>query len=69
MFVCEVWLFDLFYFLNSADLICQDTDISKYFKESCGLRDNESRQYIKLHTENSESNFAKCVREIPRLKA
>ena len=45
-FICEMWLFDLSFFLNSANLICRDTDISKYFRESLGLRDNESRLYI-----------------------
>ena len=30
IFICEMWLFD-FVFLNSANLICRDTDISKYF--------------------------------------
>ena len=43
MFICEMWLVDLFLFLNSANLICRGTDISKYFRESLGLRDNESR--------------------------
>ena len=35
-------------FLNSANLICQGTDISKYSRESLGLRDNESRLYLVL---------------------
>ena len=39
-----MWLFDLF-FLNSANLICRSTDILKYFRESVGIRDNESRLY------------------------
>ena len=33
-------------FLNSATLICRGTDISKCFRESLGIRDNESRLYI-----------------------
>ena len=37
-----------YFFLNSANLICQNTDISKYFRESLGLRDNESHLYIYL---------------------
>ena len=41
--ICEMWLFDLSFFLNSANLICRDMDISKYFRESLGLRDNECR--------------------------
>ena len=35
-----------FFFLNSANLICRGTDISKYFRESLGIRDNVSRLYI-----------------------
>ena len=31
------------FFLNSANLICRGTGISKYFRESLGLQDNESR--------------------------
>ena len=45
IFICEMWFFDLF-FLNFANLICRDTDISKYFRESLGLLDNESRLYL-----------------------
>ena len=33
----------IYFFLNSANLICRGTYISKYFRESIGLRDNESR--------------------------
>ena len=40
MYIYKMWLFDLF-FLNSANLICCCTDISKYFRESLGIRDNE----------------------------
>ena len=32
--------------LNSANLICRGTDISKYSRESLELRDNESRLYL-----------------------
>ena len=31
-----------YFFLNSANLICRGTDISKYFRESLGIRDTES---------------------------
>ena len=31
-----------YFFLNSANLICRGTDISKYFRGSLGIRDNES---------------------------
>ena len=34
-------------FLNTAHLICRSTDISKYFRGSFRLRDNESRLYIR----------------------
>ena len=34
------------FLLNSANLICRGTDISKCLGESLGLRDNESRLYI-----------------------
>ena len=36
----------IFSTLNSANLICQDMDISKYFRESLRIRDNESRLYF-----------------------
>ena len=45
VYICEMWLFDLF-FLSSANLICRDTDISKYLKQTLGIRDNESRLYF-----------------------
>ena len=33
------------FFVSSANLICRSSDISKYFREDLGLRDNESRLY------------------------
>ena len=33
-------------FLNTAHLICRSTDISKCFRGSLRLRDNESRLYM-----------------------
>ena len=33
-------------FLTLSTLICRGTDISKYFSESLGIRDNESQLYI-----------------------
>ena len=33
-------------FLTLSTLICRGTDISKYFSESLGIRDNESRLYV-----------------------
>ena len=40
------FIFYYFFFLNSANLICRGTDISKYFRGSLGIRDNESRLYV-----------------------
>ena len=40
-------------FLNSANLICWSTDISKYFRESLGIRDNESGLCIYFLVEKS----------------
>ena len=52
-----------YFFLNSATLICRGTDILKYFRESLGIRDNESRLYVSdlgLHSlhkiENNNNN-------------
>ena len=45
-----MWLCDLFLFLNSANQICRGTDISKYFRESLGLWDNESRLYVEIYS-------------------
>ena len=39
---CLIYLF----LLSSANLICRNTDISKYFRKSLGLRDNENRLYL-----------------------
>ena len=36
-------------FLTLSTLICRGMDISKYFSESLGIRDNESRLYILSH--------------------
>ena len=35
-----------FFFLNSGNLICRSTGISMNFRESLGVRDNESRLYV-----------------------
>ena len=53
--------------LNSANLLCRGTDISKYFRESLGLRDNESRLYLAclgLEICASEPRQAKTIRHI-----
>ena len=36
----------IIFFLNSVTLICRGTDISKCFRESLGIQDNESRLYL-----------------------
>ena len=36
----------IYFILNSAILICRGTNISKYFRESPGIRDNESWLYM-----------------------
>ena len=36
-------------FLTLSTLICRGTDISKYFSEPLGIRDNESRLYFSRH--------------------
>ena len=36
----------IYFFLNSSNLICRGTDISRYFRESIRIRDNESRLYF-----------------------
>ena len=52
---CSIYCFFFFFvfFFNSANLICRGMDISKYFRESLGLRDNDSRLYILPDTEES----------------
>ena len=43
IFICEIWMCDMCFFLNSENLICRGTDISKCFRGSFQLWDNESR--------------------------
>ena len=40
----------MFFFLTSATLICRGTDIFKCFRESLGIRENETRLYRKPET-------------------
>ena len=40
----------IIFFLNSENLICRGTDISKCFREPLGIRDNESRLYMVYFT-------------------
>ena len=44
-------------FLDSANLICPSTDISKCFRGSLRLRDDESRLYYQLVGKTSSSFF------------
>ena len=46
----------IYFFLNSAKMICRGMDNTKYFRMSLGLRDNESRLYF------SGSFMGKCYR-------
>ena len=48
-------------FVNSANLICRRTDISKYSRESLRLRDNESRLYIKKRRRDSSVDSEVCL--------
>ena len=41
-------------FLTLSTLICRGMDISKYFNESLGFRDNESRLYIEVRRTSSD---------------
>ena len=60
MFICEFGC-SFGIFLNSANLICRSTDISKCFRGSLRLRDNESRLYIDSRTTHDKDNKFSCV--------
>ena len=47
---CGRSIYSNYFFLSSANLICRGTDISKYFRESRGLRDNKSRLYYHIYS-------------------
>ena len=51
-----------YFFLNSENLICRGTAISKCFREALGIRDNESRLYIiNIITHNKyDKKYAGC---------
>ena len=42
-------------FLTLSNLICRGTDISKFFNESLGIRDNEIRLYFVHYKASIES--------------
>ena len=44
-----------YFFLNSANLLCRGTDILKYFRESLGIRDKESRLYMPQNKEKQSN--------------
>ena len=44
-------------FRNSANLICRGTDISKYFSESLGIRDNEWLYTLNIRTLQLHTTF------------
>ena len=46
----------VYFFLNSANLTCRGTDISKYFSESLGLQDNESQLHILVKNQNKQND-------------
>ena len=50
-------------FLNSANLICRSTDISKCFRESLRLRDNESKLNLDIDPQLNGS-VIKCLRVV-----
>ena len=50
-----------FYFLNSTNLICRSTDISMYFRESLGVRDKESRQYLRMNYKFEKIALFRCM--------
>ena len=39
----------IYFFFNSANLICRGKGISNIFRKFLGLRDNESRMYIVIY--------------------
>ena len=52
-------------FHTLSTLICRGIDISKYFSESFGIRDNESRLYIDIFAETELSSFSSfCSKNI-----
>ena len=51
--ICKNVVVRFIVFLTSATLICRSTDISECFKESLGIRDNDSRLYLVVMTLNS----------------
>ena len=61
IFIREMPLLDLFSFLSFANLICRGTDVSKYFRESIGPRDNETRLY-EFHCEVSQMRSRTPIR-------
>ena len=51
-------------FLTLSTLICQGTDVSKYFSESLGIRDKESRLYYKTFIKKYHSASTALERSV-----
>ena len=56
----------IYFFLNSANLICRGTDISKYFRGSLGLRDNGSQLYFPVKVQSDAKIALENIRAVPR---
>ena len=54
-----------YFYLNSAIRICRGTDISKYLRESIGIRDNESRLYFCLYVYYCNCAVVSCQSLFP----
>ena len=70
IFICEISS-SIYFVLNFVNLTCQGMDISKYFRKSLGLRDNESRLFYiffgnaKIHLVVSFA-IGGIIKEIPQ---
>ena len=58
----------IYFFLNSANLICRGTDISKYFRESLGFRDNERRLYHIGRLISSQHRWTCATHVVPKYR-
>ena len=51
-------------FLTSATLIFRGKDISKCFRESLGIRDNENQLYLNLKKQHEQCHMKICLQFI-----
>ena len=58
-----------YYFLTSANMICRGTNISKYFRESLGIRDNESRLYSQTSMARLSLRCLELVQDIGKFES